>query len=87
MIVRKKYTRDHYEKVKKLILKVKTIYLQRKAEKLKEDKENKENQNKSYLMDDDDEPVHKSQSAGDKDKDAIHDVITDEDLVPLDLLD
>ena len=36
MIVKKKYTRENYEKIKKLILKVKTIYLQKKADKLKE---------------------------------------------------
>jgi hypothetical protein len=59
----------------------------RKAEKLKEDKENKD-KNTSFMMDDDDDvSARKSQSAADKDKDVVNEVITDEDLVPLDYLD
>jgi hypothetical protein len=32
LIVRKKYSRENYEKIKKMILKVKSVYLKRKAE-------------------------------------------------------
>lgn len=87
MIVRKRFTKEQYEKVKSLLLKVKAIYLMRKAEKLKEDKENKD-KNTSFMMDDDDDvSARKSQSAADKDKDVVNEVITDEDLVPLEYLD
>lgn len=86
LIVRKKYTREQYDKIKKLILKVKTSYLKKKAESRKSDAEKKEG-GKS-LKADDDTSVRKSHSNHNQNAAEVQsDIITDEDLVPLDLLD
>lgn len=83
LICRNKYTREQYEKLKKFILKVKSLYIKMKQEKKQADKE-KENTDKSIY--DDDVSQRKSQSANDAEKTA-NEVITDEDLVPFVLLD
>lgn len=86
LIVRKKYTRETYEKIKKLILKVKTSYLKQKAESRKAEAEKKDG-GKSYKPEDD-TSVRKSQSNYNSNAgDTQNDIITDEDLVPLELLD
>ena len=51
LIVRKKYTRENYDKVKKLILKVKASYLKQKAEARRAEAEKKDG--KSFKVDDD----------------------------------
>jgi hypothetical protein len=51
LIVRKKYTRENYDKVKKLILKVKASYLKHKAETRRAEAEKKDG--KSFKIDDD----------------------------------
>jgi len=83
LICRNKYTREQYEKLKKFILKVKSLYIKMKQEKKQANKE-KENTDKSIY--DDDVSQRKSQSANDAEKTA-NEVITDEDLVPFVLLD
>lgn len=86
LIVRKKYTREQYDKIKKLILKVKASYLKQKAESRKSEADKKDG-GKSFKVDDD-TSVRKSHSNYNSTSgEAQNDVITDEDLVPLELLD
>lgn len=47
LIVRKKYSRENYEKIKKMILKVKGVYLKRKADLLSNENQKKED-DKNY---------------------------------------
>jgi hypothetical protein len=83
--VRKKYTRENYDKVKRLILKVKTNYLKQKAEARRAEAEKKDG--KAFKADDD-LSMRKSHSNYNSSADPpVNDVITDEDLVPLELLD
>ena len=49
-IVRRKYTRDHYEKIKKHILKVKQLFLKQKAANRKEAQE-KEKERRAEMGD------------------------------------
>ena len=87
LIVRKKYSRENYEKIKKMILKVKSVYLKRKAEQLSHEISKKED-GKNYGSYDDDVSNRKSASSHSASKTANKEgVITDEDLVELILLD
>lgn len=86
-LVKKKYTRENYEKIKKYILKVKTLYLQSKhnERRAKLEQENAE-KNATYGLDDD-VSHHRSQNNAEKDKEVHNDVITDEDYVHFNFLD
>lgn len=84
--MRKKYTRENYEKIKKYILKVKTLYLQNKAmeRKAKMEAENAEKASYEGYADD---VSHKRSLSKNSEKEPQNDVITDEDYVHFNFLD
>lgn len=87
-IVRRKYTRENYEKIKKHILKVKQLFLKAKAAKRKQEAE-REKERRAEMGDvafDDGASNRKSVSHHTEKDKGQDDVITDEDYVHFDYL-